>query len=334
MKIKRFLILWFVILTILLAPSCTGNKNKNKKTNIKKSANTQKVKKPEKKIPLLKVDEKIYYEKDFDEFLEDNLGKNFKNLKLSKKVINSLFNQFVEELVLYTYAKKIGVEIRPAEIKYYMKKNKINSNPNNLKQTVIRKLFIEKLFSMKLSNIKVSDKEARTYYFKHLKLFRRPAEISLSQIVVDDEKTALNIKAQLEKNISLFSQLAKKYSKGPKAKQGGDMGFFSKGELPKDIEKVVFSLNTGEISQVVKSPYGYHIFLVKKKKRKRLLAFKNVIDLIKLRIKEERSKEIVDNIKKEAKKNVKLIILNNKYQKMEDSNKSETTKKQDQKESR
>ena len=311
MKVKNFLIYIFFIFLIISFTSCT--KEKNKKKDLIKSTKVQKIKEVKKKIPLLKVDSKVYYEKDFLEFLSDNLGDNYKNLNLSKKVMNSLFKQFIDEIVLYTYAKKAGIIISPNEIKYYLKKNKITTNAKNIKQTLIRKIFIEKLFSIKLSEIKVTDKEAQSYYYKHLKLFRRPAEISLSQIVVDNEKEALKIKAELEKNVSLFPELAKKYSKGPRAKDGGDMGYFSKGELPKDIEKVVFNLNRGEISQVVKSPYGYHIFLVKKKKRKRLLAFKNVVDLIKLRIKEEKSKKIIDQIKKEAHSNIKVTILNNKY---------------------
>ncbi len=312
MKVKKFLIYIFFIFLIISFTSC-NREEKNKKENHKKTTKVQKIKEVKKKIPLLKVGSKIYYEKDFLEFLSDNLGDNYKNLNLSKKIMSSLFNQFIDEIVLYTYAKKTGIIISPNEIKYYLKKNKITTNAENIKQTLIRKIFIEKLFSIKLSEIKVTDKEAQSYYYKHLKLFRRPAEISLSQIVVDNEKEALKIKAELEKNVSLFPELAKKYSKGPRAKEGGDMGYFSKGELPKDIEKVVFNLNPGEISQVVKSPYGYHIFLVKKKKRKRLLAFKNVVDLIKLRIKEERSKKIIDQIKKEARKSIKVTILNNKY---------------------
>ncbi len=327
MKFKYFLVVWLIFFIGMV--SCTKSDKSSEKIKKEKGKKTvEKVKKPVKKVSLLIADGKTYYESDFNEFLEDNLGKNYKELNLSPKVIRSLFNQFVEEIILYTYAKKVGIEIRLTEIKYYLKKNKIDTNIKDIKQTLIRKLFIEKLFSRELSKLKVTDAEAKTYYFKNLKLFRRPAEISLSQIVVNNEKEALKIKAQLEKNISLFAQLARKYSKGPQAKKGGDMGFFSKGELPKDIEKVVFSLNPGEISQVVKSPYGYHIFMVKKRKRKRLLAFKNVVDLIKLRIKEEKSKEILKRIKKEAKSSVALTIINNKYTETKKPSSKNTTTKQ------
>jgi parvulin-like peptidyl-prolyl isomerase len=56
--------------------------------------------------------------------------------------------------------------------------------------------------------------------------------------------------------------LAKKYSVAPEAENGGEVGWVAKGQLEESMEKTLFSMDVGTISNVVKTPYGYHIFEV------------------------------------------------------------------------
>ncbi len=312
MKKKLFI---FMIIALLILPYC---KQHGKRTNTSDKNIIKSDKKEEKKVLILKLGDRAFYDKDFLEYLKRNIGNSYK--QLPEAVIDKVFNNFLNDLFIYVYAKEQGIEVSSKEIKFYLKKIKLNNLDNRkLKPFIMRRLIIEKFLSQVLASIHVSDKEVKAYYYRNLKLFKRPAEIRLSQIVVKDEKEALDIRAQLKKDKNLFPKIAKEKSIGSEKSNGGDMGYFSKGQLPKDIERVVFSLNTGEISQVVKSPYGFHIFMVTKKKKKRLMAFQYVSSMIKLKIKQMKFEKKWSEILKKAKNTIPLVIYKENLEKFKKS---------------
>lgn len=78
-------------------------------------------------------------------------------------------------------------------------------------------------------------------------------------ILVSTEDEAKEIKALLD-NGADFKKLAKERSIGPNAQKGGDLGIITKGDLLPELDKTVSSLKVGEISDIVKTKMGYHIF--------------------------------------------------------------------------
>jgi foldase protein PrsA len=114
-----------------------------------------------------------------------------------------------------------------------------------------------------MKDVKVTEEEMKKYYDEY-----KP-KIKASHILVDDEKTANEIKAKLDKGED-FAKLAKEYSKDPgSAQNGGDLGWFSSGEMVKEFEDAAYALKVGEISKPVKSEYGYHIIKVTDKEKKK-----------------------------------------------------------------
>lgn len=83
--------------------------------------------------------------------------------------------------------------------------------------------------------------------------------IRASHILVDDEETAEKIFKELEENTIDFGEAAKKYSNCPSSKKGGDLGFFGKGKMVPAFEKVAFELDVDEVSEPVKTQFGWHI---------------------------------------------------------------------------
>ncbi len=83
-------------------------------------------------------------------------------------------------------------------------------------------------------------------------------KIKASHILVKKRSEAEKILKEL-KNGASFSELAKKHSTCPSAKRGGDLGFFSHGQMVKEFEKAAFALKKGEISGIVKTEFGFHI---------------------------------------------------------------------------
>ncbi|SFA47264.1 foldase protein PrsA [Anoxybacillus pushchinoensis] len=114
-----------------------------------------------------------------------------------------------------------------------------------------------------MEDMKVTDEELKEYYDEY-----KP-KVKASHILVDDEKTAKEIKAKLEKGED-FAKLAKEYSKDTgSAQNGGDLGWFGPGKMVEEFEKAAYALNKGEISEPVKTQFGYHIIKVTDKEEKK-----------------------------------------------------------------
>ncbi|MEI6614179.1 MAG: peptidylprolyl isomerase, partial [Chrysiogenales bacterium] len=130
-------------------------------------------------------------------------------------------------------------------------------------------------------DITVSDGEVAQFYESHLNDFHKTEEIKLFQIMVKDREKLLKIRQELLNQPSRFEEVARRESISPEAGNGGAMGFFEKGMLPQEMEGVVFSLKVNEISPIVESPYGFHLFKITQKKKSRMLQLTAVKDEIK-----------------------------------------------------
>jgi len=121
-------------------------------------------------------------------------------------------------------------------------------------QSVIEQYLDERV----LNSVTVSPSEVASYYRTHEKEFKKPLRITLRQIVVATAQEAQTLRKEVK--TSNFSELAQKHSMTPEAKKGGLLGPFSKEQLP-TLFDIVFSMNVGEISGVIKSEFGYHIIM-------------------------------------------------------------------------
>ena len=83
-------------------------------------------------------------------------------------------------------------------------------------------------------------------------------KVKCSHILVEKQSQALEILEEI-KNGKKFGAAAKEISTGPSSKKEGDRGYLTKGMMVKEFEDVAFTLNIGEISQPVKTEFGYHI---------------------------------------------------------------------------
>ena len=117
----------------------------------------------------------------------------------------------------------------------------------------------------------IDEKEALQYYETHRSSFELKARVRARQIVVADGEEALQILRRLKKGES-FAKLAAEKSLGPEKANGGDLGYFSEGERPAEFDQV-FRMEAGQISEVIWSPYGYHIFKVEEKVEARQVSF-------------------------------------------------------------
>jgi peptidyl-prolyl cis-trans isomerase C len=84
------------------------------------------------------------------------------------------------------------------------------------------------------------------------------SKIRASHILVEKQSQAIKVAEELKAGGN-FGELAKKYSVCPSGKRGGDLGQFGRGQMVKEFEQAAFSLKMGEVSEPVKTQFGYHV---------------------------------------------------------------------------
>lgn len=160
-------------------------------------------------------------------------------------------------------------------------------------------------------NFEISDEEIKNFYGENREEFREQETVRARHIVVQSEQTALDIQGRLAQGES-FEKLAREYSFSPDKDQGGDMGFFSKEGMPEEFD-VVFNLKINEISPVVQTPYGHHIFKLEERRKARLVPLEGARDKITRHLSDLRHEKLftlwVEGLRERARITINLGIL-------------------------
>jgi len=211
--------------------------------------------------------------------------------------------------------RKNDVKTDPAEIKAYYEKHLSEYNfPEKMRAMHILLDTNNKKYA---SKVKVSDNEIKKYYNNNIESFKDPEKVHAQHILVNDEKKAMEIYNEI-KNGANFAKMAEKYSKDPgSAKNGGDLGFFAKGEMVKPFEKAAFSAKVGELLKPVKSNYGYHIIKVVEHVDAKKESLADAKGKILKQLKQEKIndylKKLAEDIRKQAESGTDFRALVNKY---------------------
>ncbi len=225
-------------------------------------------------------------------------GKNFAELK------EAYLEQVIERKILVQEARRMGIKLSPEDLNQAISEIR-KDYPGNAfgerlglkgmtleewKSRLEEKLLAEKMIRhAHIFRGEIPEEEARQYYEKHLSKFRVEERVKARQIVVATEEEAIQILNQLKRGEN-FEKLAMKKSLGPERVEGGDLGYFSKGEKPAEFEQV-FSLDVGQISGVIRSPYGYHIFRLEEKIGPRQIPFEEAKSEILLELRRMKGEE-------------------------------------------
>ncbi len=245
---------------------------------------------------VLNVEGSAYTASDFDRYVRANAGKG----KLSDLSLSRLFDKFVEEKLLLEGARRQGVSLTPEEKKDYLAKLAGESPPEEAAvptrgeqdESRFDRPLIDKYTYPLLKDIEAQDQEVQAYYEEHKRDFLLPERVKVSQILLETEEKAVEVLRNLENAVEEeFRKVAQEESAGPEAFKGGEMGVFKNGDLPYEMEKVIFALEEGKLSRVVESSYGYHIFRLDKKFPPQLLSEAEAAPSIRIRILDGKVKE-------------------------------------------
>ena len=288
---------------------------------------------------VAKINEEIITLSELQEFVRMaklELKRKYRGKDLEKKLQDleqKALDKLVERKLLIQKAKKVRLSVSERELKItissVLKRAKITleqlkkylistgSSLEKFKSETREKLLIKKVENIFVNTIvTVTKKEINDYYKDNLEkmtlggsrkvrqiFFPLNEEMSNDEILKIRNKSIVVLRKAKE-NPGIFSDLAKQYSKGPSATLGGDLGVVEKGEILPNLEKIIFSINENEISEIVQSKAGLHIVLVYKIIPGKIIPFKDSYEKIRKTIFKEKSvlirKKWIAELKKSA----------------------------------
>ena len=261
----------------------------------------------EKVAPLIKINDQELSKAEFLAEFEKSLQKDQPLSGIEREELQrSFLVQLIDRELIHGEARRLDITLTEADVERALQSYR-QDYPGTSFETMLQErgltlqfwreelkesLIMEKLLEQAVySRVTVTDMEVATYFTANRGRFDRPAQVRARQIVVADEAEGQEVLALLRQG-QPFADVAEEYSLSPDAQQGGDLGFFGRGEMPPEFDAIVFDLPVNRLSDLVTSEYGYHIFLVEEKRKAKRLSKQEAKEEI-LLILEGRKKEEV-----------------------------------------
>ncbi|CAI2718418.1 Peptidyl-prolyl cis-trans isomerase ppiD [Nitrospina watsonii] len=202
-------------------------------------------------------------------------------------------NQMIQERILLQEVKKerIALEEDAVEIEFHnirqgyekgaFKKilDSQEMTEKEWKEKLKKRLLVKKLIQDVVnSGVSIKDEELQQYFDDHQGEFQKGEQLRALHIMVENEDAARDILKLLRKG-KKFEELAREHSLGLESESGGDMGYFEAGQMPEEFDEV-FDLKVNKVSDIIRTPYGYHVFKVVDKKPERKMNFEESKDAI------------------------------------------------------
>ena len=147
----------------------------------------------------------------------------------------------------------------------------------------------------------VTDADAKLIYDKQVAAMKPVEEVRASHILVEKKEEADDVEAKLKAGGD-FAALAKEKSKDTgSGANGGDLGYFAKGQMVKPFEDTAFNMKTGDVSEPVQSQFGWHIIKLIDKRNRPAPEFDKVKDRILAGLLQQKAEEVISGLRKDAK---------------------------------
>jgi peptidyl-prolyl cis-trans isomerase C len=221
------------------------------------------------------------------------------------RIEQNILKRLIEQELINQAVKAAGVVVPEEDMKkgfdeYKQRFQSEEQFENYLKHGRVTKESIEQrirerrsleLLLEKKGDMAVTDAEAQDFYAKNERFYTEKAGIRASHILIklpenptpeDDKKAMEKVKQAQErlKKGEAFDKVATEMSEGPAANKGGDLGFFSQGRMVKEFEDVAFKMKVNEVSEPVKTRFGYHIIKLMERREDRKKTFEEVKEQI------------------------------------------------------
>ena len=171
------------------------------------------------------------------------------------------------------------------------------------RQQLRREILIAKLVNRDVRmQVVVSDEELQRYYAEHPDEFSLPQRVKLRQLFLSapaaaDPQMHASQRTKAEELLEQlrsgadFAQLARRYSDGPEAKEGGELGWFAQGSLMPALDGTAFTLPEGQLSDLLESPMGWHILQVEQREGRQSRPFEQIKESLRDRLQEQKMRQ-------------------------------------------
>ncbi|HMK75140.1 MAG TPA: peptidyl-prolyl cis-trans isomerase [Thermodesulfobacteriota bacterium] len=247
---------------------------------------------------LVRINDVSISLEEFQQMLEKQPLEGKMRLVSEKGTRDFLENYVIPREVLYQEANQKG----------FGKKKEILAKIEDAKRAILIDALLEEGLKGKGE---VSEEEVQRYYKDNQALFTEPQEIKIRQIVVNTEPALKEVVTKLSKGES-FEKIASTYNIGKFKEDGGNLGYIRRGQLAPSFaqfEEAAFSLRRrGEVSEVVSSPYGYHIIRLEDTRGSTLRPLNQVKERVRFFLQPKKKQEAYLEYVKEARSKAKVLI--------------------------
>ncbi|MDT8317108.1 MAG: peptidylprolyl isomerase [bacterium] len=239
--------------------------------------------------------------------------------KSDKEVIDVALGELLNMEVLKQESARRNIVPSPEDIESEMKTIRANFPDDaafeatlkskgltieGVKKSVTEQLSVQKMLEKEVqSKISISDKEISKFYSENPDYFKTKDSVRASHILIkteenDDEKKLAEARKKIDailvelKKGGDFAKIAQEKSEGPSAPNGGDLGYFGKGQMVPSFEEAVYKLKVGEISDVVKTQFGFHVIKLVDIKEAGTTPLSEVEDSIKMFLSRQKGEEV------------------------------------------
>lgn len=276
------------------------------------------------KTAYIKINGQTFYDTDFFNFasvaIREMNEEDYKNAQIKQYLVES----FIEHKLLLQEAERRNItvdekrisavtdsfltESGTQDLKVYS--GSYNTDAKGLSQMLREKFMIETLiYNTVNANIDISEDEIKQEYDDNYSKMPIPRKAHVFQIFTTDKQQAEKAMAELNRGLS-FTEVASRYSEGPEKDDGGDLGFILATDYP-EIFSEAFTLKAGQYGEILKSDYGYHIFLVKEYSRSKPATFDELKTEIHFSLYNKEQNKKIEELVNELYKNATIEYLSN-----------------------
>ena len=213
--------------------------------------------------------------------------------KLKQVQFDAILNQLIDARLMIEQAKVENITIKNSDVENIMTKIKANfksyehfidvikkegDTEETLHEKIVDDLLLKSYIDTHFGKVTEEDEaQIKKYYEENKNMFKKDVQVEASHILFDtkDVKKANEIREEILNGLD-FAEAAKKYSKCPSGENGGNLGYFGKGQMVPEFEKAAFSAPLGVITEPVKTQFGYHLILVTDKTDSKIPDFEEI----------------------------------------------------------
>jgi peptidyl-prolyl cis-trans isomerase C len=245
---------------------------------------------------------------------------------------NKILDELIDKELLYQESLRKGIEIEekavaekmealkrrfPSEETFQDEMNQMNLSEDTLRTQIKKDLTVQQLVEKEIMvKVQVSDEDSKSFYDSHPDLFKEREKARASHILIrseadtdplskDERRKKLEGVKKRIMNGEDFASLAKEFSQCPSGENGGDLGYFEQGKMVKAFEDAAFSMKPGEVSDIVVTPFGFHLIKLTDRSEARTISYDEAKERINQhlqRVKFSEEKDVyVGDLKKQSK---------------------------------